>query len=74
MSKKKTDLDYIFLQCEYSQRHFRMCFKNTVSKLDLSHAYQQFILGVESKNYAILNTNKGLFTGGFKSCNFLADQ
>ncbi len=27
----------------------------------------------ESKNYAILNINKGLYTGGFKSCNFLAD-
>ncbi len=48
--------------------------KNTVSKLDFSIAYQQFILGVGSKNDAILNTNKGLFTGGFKSCNFLADQ
>ncbi len=76
MSKKKSDVGHICLQCEHSLRHFRRCFKNTVSNLDLdlSHAYQQVILVVESKNNATLNTNKGLFTGGFKSCHFSADQ
>ncbi len=68
MSKK--DQIWTTFSCSVNiARHFRMCFKNTVSKLDLSHAYPQLILGVESKNYAILNTNKGLLTGGFKSCN-----
>ena len=31
------------------------------SKLDLSHAYQQLPLDVESKCYVVINTHKGLF-------------
>ena len=31
------------------------------SKLELSHAYQQLPLDSESKNYAVINTHKGLF-------------
>ena len=31
------------------------------SKIDLSHAYQQLPLAVESKQYVVINTQKGLF-------------
>ena len=31
------------------------------SKLDLAHAYQQIVLDESSKQYAVINTHKGLY-------------